>query len=102
MVILTQWSGNLRARRFPSHVLVPTVPHAPGKDPHVGGYADRPWTGPDKRHAAQVTTCDTLVGDVTHWRLTRPQVSTATTLTCRGTARHGDDEVTYTATAPVS
>ncbi|MER6267104.1 NEW3 domain-containing protein [Streptomyces sp900105755] len=36
------------------------------------------------------------------WRVTRPQVSTATTLTCRGTARHGDDEVTYTATAPVS
>ncbi|MER6224058.1 hypothetical protein ACWCYL_44010 [Streptomyces sp. 900105755] len=60
MIILTWWSGNLRARRFPSH------------------------------------------GDVTLGRLTRPQVSTATTLTCRGTARHGGDEVTYTATAPVS
>ena len=29
----------------------------------------------------------------------RPQVSTATTLSCRGTAHHADDEVTYTATA---
>ncbi|MEU6200050.1 sulfatase-like hydrolase/transferase [Streptomyces sp. NPDC047061] len=45
--------------------LAPTVPHAPSKDPHVGAYADRPWTGPNKRHAAQVTTFDTLVGDVT-------------------------------------
>ncbi|MEV5845636.1 sulfatase-like hydrolase/transferase [Streptomyces sp. NPDC051985] len=45
--------------------LAPTVPHAPSKDPHLGEYADRPWTGPNKRHAAQVTTFDTLVGDVT-------------------------------------
>ncbi|MEU6143606.1 sulfatase-like hydrolase/transferase [Streptomyces sp. NPDC047081] len=45
--------------------LAPTVPHAPSKDPHLGAYADRPWTGPNKRHAAQVTTFDTLVGDIT-------------------------------------
>ncbi|MEU0966457.1 sulfatase-like hydrolase/transferase [Streptomyces sp. NPDC005917] len=45
--------------------LAPTVPHAPSKDPHVGEYADRPWTGPNKRHAAQVTGFDTLVGDLT-------------------------------------
>ncbi|MFF4895117.1 sulfatase-like hydrolase/transferase [Streptomyces sp. NPDC001068] len=44
--------------------LTPTVPHAPSKDPHPGEYADRPWTGPNKRHAAQVTTFDTQVGDV--------------------------------------
>ncbi|MGI5459545.1 sulfatase-like hydrolase/transferase [Streptomyces sp. CA-249302] len=45
--------------------LAPTVPHAPSKDPHLGAYADRPWTGPNKRHAAQVSTFDTLVGEVT-------------------------------------
>ncbi|MDO0938040.1 sulfatase-like hydrolase/transferase [Streptomyces sp. DG2A-72] len=45
--------------------LAPTVPHAPSQDPDDGEYADRPWTGPNKRHAAQVTSFDTLVGSVT-------------------------------------
>nr|WP_043456417.1 sulfatase-like hydrolase/transferase [Streptomyces fulvoviolaceus] len=45
--------------------LAPTVPHAPSQDPDAGEYADRPWTGPNKRHAAQVTSFDTLVGRVT-------------------------------------
>ncbi|WP_328352383.1 sulfatase-like hydrolase/transferase [Streptomyces sp. NBC_00445] len=45
--------------------LAPTVPHAPSQDPDAGEYADRPWTGPNKRHAAQVTSFDTLVGNVT-------------------------------------
>ncbi|MEV6174510.1 sulfatase-like hydrolase/transferase [Streptomyces sp. NPDC051954] len=45
--------------------LAPTVPHAPSQDPDADEYADRPWTGPNKRHAAQVTSFDTLVGDVT-------------------------------------
>ncbi|MFK4104594.1 sulfatase-like hydrolase/transferase [Streptomyces sp. NPDC019531] len=45
--------------------LAPTLPHAPSQDPDVGEYADRPWSGPDRRHAAQVTSFDTLVGKVT-------------------------------------
>lgn len=45
--------------------LAPTVPHAPSRDPDADAYADRPWTGPNKRHAAQVTSFDTLVGNVT-------------------------------------
>ncbi|MFC8517023.1 sulfatase-like hydrolase/transferase [Streptomyces sp. NPDC057257] len=45
--------------------LAPTVPHAPSQDPDAGAYADRPWTGPNKRHAAQVTAFDTLVGSIT-------------------------------------
>ncbi|MFJ3669805.1 sulfatase-like hydrolase/transferase [Streptomyces sp. NPDC090106] len=44
--------------------LTPNVPHAPSQVPDEGVYADRPWPGPDRRHAAQVTALDTLVGDV--------------------------------------
>ncbi|KPI14659.1 Cerebroside-sulfatase [Actinobacteria bacterium OK074] len=45
--------------------LAPTVPHAPSRDPDLGSYADESWTHPNKAHAAQVTTFDTLVGEVT-------------------------------------
>ncbi|MEU9467380.1 sulfatase-like hydrolase/transferase [Streptomyces avermitilis] len=44
--------------------LAPSVPHAPSRAPHLGTYADRPWSRPDKAHAAQVTSFDTLVGKV--------------------------------------
>lgn len=44
--------------------LAPTVPHAPSQAPDLGPYADKPWDGPDKRHAAQVTGLDSLVGKV--------------------------------------
>ncbi|MGP4049777.1 sulfatase-like hydrolase/transferase [Streptomyces sp. 2A115] len=44
--------------------LAPTVPHAPSRDPELGEYADRPWTHPNKAHAAQVSGFDSLVGKV--------------------------------------
>lgn len=44
--------------------LAPTVPHAPSRAPDLGRYADAPWSHPDKAHAAQVTSFDTLVGSV--------------------------------------
>ncbi|WAZ25273.1 sulfatase-like hydrolase/transferase [Streptomyces cinnabarinus] len=44
--------------------LTPTLPHAPSQAPDEGEYADRPWPGPDRRHAAQITTFDSLVGEV--------------------------------------
>ncbi|MPY60893.1 sulfatase-like hydrolase/transferase [Streptomyces spongiae] len=44
--------------------LAPTVPHAPSQDPDLGAYASEPWARPDKAHAAQVTSFDTLVGSV--------------------------------------
>ncbi|MGW0823238.1 sulfatase-like hydrolase/transferase [Streptomyces sp. NPDC002845] len=44
--------------------LAPTVPHAPSTDPHLGTYAAQPWTGPNKAHAAQVSSFDNLVGSV--------------------------------------
>ncbi|MDT9700487.1 sulfatase-like hydrolase/transferase [Streptomyces sp. P17] len=50
--------------------LTPTLPHAPSQTPDDGEYGDRPWPGPDRRHAAQITTFDSLVGDVVD-RLTR-------------------------------
>jgi arylsulfatase A len=53
------------------------------------------------RDAATATRLDPGERLTAHWQVTRPQVSTATTLTCRGTAHHADDEVTYTATATV-
>ncbi|WP_282701363.1 sulfatase-like hydrolase/transferase [Streptomyces sp. CC219B] len=52
-----------RAEPFLLH-LTPTAPHAPSQVPDEGEYADRPWPGPDRRHAAQVTSFDTLVGKV--------------------------------------
>lgn len=44
--------------------LTPTLPHAPSRTPDDGEYGDRPWPGPDRRHAAQVTTFDSLVGEI--------------------------------------
>ncbi|MFE6359330.1 sulfatase-like hydrolase/transferase [Streptomyces sp. NPDC057806] len=57
--------------------LTPTLPHAPSHVPDEGGYGDRPWPGPDRRHAAQVTAFDSLVGDVVD-RLTRLGVADRT------------------------
>ncbi|MEU9155175.1 NEW3 domain-containing protein [Streptomyces sp. NPDC048417] len=74
----------------------------------------RPWNAarltldaPSGRvvHARSAATAPRLgAGEplTAHGQVTRPEVSTATTLTCRGTARHEDDEVTYTATAALS
>ncbi|WP_067278567.1 sulfatase-like hydrolase/transferase [Streptomyces jeddahensis] len=44
--------------------LAPTVPHAPSRVPDFGEYAGKPWPDADKGHAEQVTSFDTLVGDV--------------------------------------
>lgn len=44
--------------------LAPTVPHAPSQAPKLGRYANKSWAQPDKAHAAQVTSLDTLVGKV--------------------------------------
>ncbi|MEU9732799.1 sulfatase-like hydrolase/transferase [Streptomyces sp. NPDC048002] len=44
--------------------LTPNLPHAPSQVPDEGAYADRPWPGPDRRHAAQVGLLDSLVGEV--------------------------------------
>ncbi|MER7837832.1 NEW3 domain-containing protein [Streptomyces sp. NPDC096040] len=49
------------------------------------------------RDAAGVARLDPGERLTAHWRVTPPQVSTATTLICRGTAHHEDDELTYTA-----
>ncbi|MFF3348447.1 sulfatase-like hydrolase/transferase [Streptomyces sp. NPDC002779] len=57
--------------------LTPALPHAPSHTPDDGGYGDRPWPGPDRRHAAQVTAFDALVGDVVD-RLTRLGVADRT------------------------
>lgn len=40
----------------------PTLPHAPNDVPTAAPYEDRPWTEPNKRHAAQVTLLDGYVG----------------------------------------
>ncbi|MCB5164538.1 sulfatase-like hydrolase/transferase [Streptomyces bambusae] len=45
--------------------LAPTVPHAPSDIPDVGAYASRSWTAQNKGHAAQITSFDTLVGNLT-------------------------------------
>ncbi|MEV6313089.1 sulfatase-like hydrolase/transferase [Streptomyces sp. NPDC051840] len=44
--------------------LTPNVPHAPSDIPEAEEYADRPWPEADRKHAAQVTRLDTLVGSV--------------------------------------
>lgn len=45
-------------------LLTPNVPHAPSDIPAYDDYADRPWPEADRKHAAQVTRLDTLVGSV--------------------------------------
>ncbi|GHH87737.1 sulfatase-like hydrolase/transferase [Streptomyces capitiformicae] len=57
--------------------LAPTVPHAPSLAPNVGEYADKPWSRPDKEHAAQVTGLDTLVGNIVD-RLKRHRIAQRT------------------------
>ncbi|WP_293995458.1 NEW3 domain-containing protein [Streptomyces sp.] len=59
------------------------------------------WTA-HAREAATAHRLDPGEHLTAHGRVTRPRVATATTLTCHGTAHHGDDEVTCTATAAVT
>ncbi|MFD6657392.1 sulfatase-like hydrolase/transferase [Streptomyces parvus] len=44
--------------------LTPTLPHAPSDIPDTSQYANEPWGGAVKGHAAQVSRLDTLVGKV--------------------------------------
>ncbi|MGW5636343.1 sulfatase-like hydrolase/transferase [Streptomyces sp. NPDC003832] len=44
--------------------LTPNLPHAPSQVPGEGEYADRPWPGPDRRHAARIGRLDSLVGEI--------------------------------------
>ncbi|MFD5340659.1 sulfatase-like hydrolase/transferase [Streptomyces hawaiiensis] len=44
--------------------LTPTLPHAPSDIPHADQYAGESWSSADKKHAAQVTRLDTMVGRV--------------------------------------
>ncbi|MGP4110392.1 sulfatase-like hydrolase/transferase [Streptomyces sp. 4N509B] len=45
-------------------LVTPNVPHAPSDIPETGEYADRPWSEANRKHAAQVTRLDTLVGSL--------------------------------------
>ncbi|MFI5616623.1 sulfatase-like hydrolase/transferase [Streptomyces sp. NPDC051567] len=45
-------------------LLTPNLPHAPSDVPDTGEYATRPWSGPNKGHAAQITRFDAQVGAV--------------------------------------
>ncbi len=55
-----------RAAGDPFLLYFPTIlPHSPSQVPGGSGrYADEPWTGPNRRHAAQVTRLDSHVGDI--------------------------------------
>lgn len=44
--------------------LSPTAPHAPSQAPRLGEYANKPWSRPNKGHAAQVSSLDTMVGNI--------------------------------------